>query len=216
MTANPIVTAVTEHHGGHEESQNPTFGAEQRRLRKAATTAGHDMVGRPFPDAELLTADGERMLFADLRRSAPAVVIFYRGAWCPYCNIALRTYETEIAGSLRERGIKLFAISPQKPDRSAEMSQTNALSFPALSDVGNALASKLGILTAPEEDVIETQLDLGLDVTQYNTDGTAALPMPTTVIIDAAGIIKWIDVHPNYAQRTEPDAIISAIHEFLG
>lgn len=85
-----------------------------------------------------------------------------------------------------------------------------------LSDPGNQIAGQLGILTGPTEAVAAAQAQLGLDLAQVNADGTRGLPMPAVVIVDAAGVIRWIDVHPNYATRTEPGDILSALTAVTG
>jgi peroxiredoxin len=166
--------------------------------------------GTVMPDGELLDAYGSPTSLAALRDGRPAVVVFYRGAWCPYCNIALRTYQAELVPALDERGVGLIAVSPQKPDGSLTSAQTNELTFSVVSDPGNQLAVALGILTEGSPDSVAAQLKLGLDLTEVNADGNKTLPMPTVVIIDAAGVIRWIDVHPNYSTRSEVADILAA------
>ena len=138
------------------------------------------------------------------------MVVFYRGAWCPYCNVALRAYQDQLAPALDDRGAGLIAISPQKPDGSLSMTETNKLTFTVLSDPGNQIAAALGVLTAPSADTIDAQSSLGLDLTELNADGTRTLPMPTVAVLDATGTIRWIDTRPDYGTRTEPADIITA------
>jgi peroxiredoxin len=109
----------------------------------------------------------------------------------------------------------LVAISPQAPDGSLTMQEKAELTYPALSDPGNQIARGLGVPFEPGADARAAQVDLGLDTTQVNADGTATLPMPTVAIVDAAGTLRWIDVHPDYTTRTEPAAILSAVSEVL-
>jgi peroxiredoxin len=90
------------------------------------------------------------------------------------------------------------------------------LTFPVLSDPGNQVARAWGVLTEPTPEVLAAQRTLGLKLTEVNADGTHSLPLPTVAIIDAAGVIRWIDVHPNYATRTEVNAIITAVDSVLG
>jgi len=85
-----------------------------------------------------------------------------------------------------------------------------------LSDPGNQIAAKLGILTAPSDGTRAAQLQLGLDLTQVNADATTGLPMPTVLIADADGVIRWIDVHLDYTTRTEPGQILQAITQTIG
>jgi peroxiredoxin len=140
-----------------------------------------------------------------------SVLVFYRGTWCPYCNIALHAYQAQLLPQLTERDIRLVAISPQKPDGSLTMQQKHGLAFTVLSDPGNAIAGRLGILTRPSEEARAAQLQLGLDLTSVNADGTDTLPMPATVVLDAARTVRWIDVHPDYSTRTEPQQVIDAL-----
>ena len=167
--------------------------------------------GSLMPDGDLLDVNGALTSLARLRGGRPAVVVFYRGAWCPYCNIALRTYQAELVPALGRRGVELIAVSPQKPDGSLTSAQSNELTYSVASDPGNQIATALGILTEPSPDSVAAQVKLGLDLTEVNADGGKALPMPTVVVVDAAGIIRWIDVHPNYTTRSEVPDILAAV-----
>lgn len=192
------------------------FKAEQADLDLAGVPDGVAAPGTPMPDGELVRADGKPTNLAELRDGRPAVVVFYRGAWCPYCNVALRTYQAQLTGPLAERGAVLIAVSPQKPDGSLTMQESNELGYAVVSDPGNQIAGQLGILTAPSIETAKAQASLGLDLATVNADGTNTLLMPTVAIVDAAGILAWIDVHPNYATRTEPAEILRALAPVIG
>ena len=192
------------------------FAAEQRDLASAGAPGGTARPGDRMPDGNLLDVAGQPTTLAKTLRTNPAVIVFYRGGWCPYCNISLRTYQVQLVPALAERGIPLVAISPQTPDESLSTQETKELTFTVLSDPGNQIASRLGILTAPSDNVRAAQLQLGLDLTQVNADGTTALPMPTVIVADAAGVIRWIDVHRDYTTATEPDQILQAVTETIG
>ena len=191
------------------------FAAEQRDLAAAGHPSGLAEPGSRLPDGELLDVAGEPATLAETLGGKPAVIVFYRGGWCPYCNIALRTYQAQLVPALAERGISLIAISPQTPDGSLSTKESKELTFTVLSDPGNQIAGQLGILTAPSDGTRAAQLQLGLDLTQVNADGTTALPMPTVVIADADGVIRWIDVHLDYTTRTEPGQILQAVTETI-
>jgi len=191
------------------------FAAEQRDLTAAGHPSGVAEPGSRLPDGELLDVAGEPATLAETRGGKPAVIVFYRGGWCPYCNIALRTYQAQLVPALAERGISLIAISPQTPDGSLSTKESKELTFTVLSDPGNQIAGQLGILTAPSDGTRAAQLQLGLDLTQVNADGTTALPMPTVVIADADGVIRWIDVHLDYTTRTEPGQVLQAVTETI-
>jgi peroxiredoxin len=188
-----------------------TFTAEQARLDAAGVPAGVAAPGAVLPDVELLDVHGAPTSLFAVIGGRPAVIVFYRGAWCPYCNIALKTYQDQLLPQLNEHGIALVAISPQKPDGSLSSQQKNALAFPVMSDPGNVLADRLGILTTPSAQAQAAMAQLGLDLTAANADGTPTLPMPTVVIADADHTIRWIDVHPDYTNRTEVADIINVL-----
>lgn len=188
------------------------FGAE-RALQGARRPAAAAGVGSALPDAELLDAHGNTTTLAAARAGAPAVLVFYRGAWCPYCNLTLRAYQETLRPELSARGVALIALSPQRPDGALTAAQTNELEYPVLSDPGNVLAGALGILTETGTDARAIQAQLGVDVAATNADGTGAIPMPTVVILDATGTIRWIDVHPDYGTRTEPEDILEHLAE---
>jgi peroxiredoxin len=167
--------------------------SEEAELDAAGLPAGALSVGSAMPDGDLLDLNGEPTTLDAVRRGKPAVTVFYRGAWCPYCNLTLRAYQEALVSELDSRRANLIAISPQKPDGSLSMQQKNALTYAVLSDPGNQIAGRLGILTAPTEDAREAQAGLGLDISASNADGTFNIPMPTVVILDAAGTIRWIE-----------------------
>lgn len=187
------------------------FAADQSALDARGVPQNVAAPGLVMPDGALLDVHGAPTSLARLRAGRPAVVVFYRGAWCPYCNITLRTYQTELVPALGQRGVELIALSPQKADGSLTSTESNELTYSVASDPGNQIAAALGILTEPSPDSIAAQAKLGLDLTEVNADGGKTLPMPTVVVIDAAGIIRWIDVHPNYTTRTEVPDILAAL-----
>jgi peroxiredoxin len=167
--------------------------------------------GTTLPDVELLDPHGEPTTLTGTLAGRPAVLVFYRGAWCPYCNITLNAYQAELLSELDRRGVALVAVSPQTPDGSLSMQEKNDLGFAVLSDPGNRLARSVGILTAPSEEVRAAQLELGLDLEAVNADGTTGLPMPTVLILDSDLTVRWVDVHPNYTTRSESAAILAAL-----
>ena len=190
-----------------------TFAADQQRMEREGVPEGVAAPGIPMPDGALLDVDGNDTTLAAARAGGPAVVVFYRGAWCPYCNLALRAYEQALVPSLNESGVALIAISPQKPDGTLSIAERNGLTYTVLSDPGNSIAGALGIVTEVSPEARGAQAETGVDVATTNADGTYGIPMPTVVVVDADGVIGWIDVHPNYATRSEPADILAAVGE---
>ena len=215
MTSPPtIADRVAEMHAAAPSGGEPTpFRREQATLAAGGLPPGVAAAGTTVPDAALLDPYGAATTLYAATGNRTAVVVFYRGAWCPYCNITLASYQAHLLPQLAERGLQLIAISPQKPDGSLTMQQKHNLAFAVLSDAGNVIARHLGILTQPSEEARAAQLQLGLDLTTVNADGTVTLPMPATIILAADHVARWIDVHPDYSSRTEPWQILQALDE---
>jgi peroxiredoxin len=192
------------------------FAREQAGLVHAQVPAGLAEAGTRLPDARLLAVDGSPRSLAEAVGDGLTVLVLYRGAWCPYCNLTLRTYQSQLLPGLRERGTELVALSPQKPDGSLTMKKKHDLEFAVLSDPGLAVARAVGVVTEPTEEALAAQVELGLDLGEVNADGTAALPMPTVAVVDGELKIRWIDVHPDYTTRTEPEEILSALDRLEG
>jgi peroxiredoxin len=159
----------------------------------------------------LLTAAGTPTTLAEVLGGAPAVLVFYRGGWCPYCNVALRSYQAELLPQLEGLGVKMVAISPQRPDQSLSTQEKTQLAFDVVSDPHNTLAGALGIVDDGSDEVRAAQAALGLDLAQVNEGGDVRLPMPAVIVIDADRRVRWADVHPDYTTRTEPTAIVDVV-----
>jgi peroxiredoxin len=181
-----------------------------RAAEQPAVTAP---IGAVLPDAALLDLHGVATTLYAAAGDGASVLVFYRGAWCPFGNIALSAYQEQLLPQLTERGVKLVAISPQQPNGSLTMQQKHKLGFTVVSDPGNTIAGRLGILTRPSQEARAAQLQLGLDLTSVNADGSVTVPMPATVILDAARTVRWIDVHPDHSTRTGPQQILSALQQ---
>jgi peroxiredoxin len=191
------------------------FLREQRALA-SVTPVGIIEPGARLPDAALLDPHGQPSSLSEALAGRQGVLVFYRGAWCPYCNLALRTYQAALVDELEARGVQLVAVSPQCPDGSLTMQEKHGLRFPVLSDPGSTLGRAAGIMTRPGEEALAAQLKLGLDLEAVNADSTPAIPMPTTLILDRDRIVQWVDVHPDYSARSEPEQILAALDALAG
>jgi peroxiredoxin len=187
------------------------FSRNSQQLRAQGVPAGAVKVGDTLPSFTLRNAVGERVSLDDRVATGPAVLVFYRGGWCPYCNLALRTYQGELLPQLGVWGATLAAISPQTPDQSLSTAEKAALSFEVLSDSGSRLARRIGIAFEQPEEVLGAQRRLGLDLAQVNEDGSTELPMPTVLIVDRDRTVRFVEVHPDYTNRTEVADIIAAL-----
>ena len=156
-------------------------------------------------------ATGRPVSLDQIVESGPAVLVFYRGGWCPYCNLALRTYQQELLPQLGAIGARLVAISPQSPDESLSTVEKAALEFTVLSDPGARLADRMGIAFDQADDVLAAQRTLGLDLTKVNAEGAVRLPRPTVLVVDGGRIVRFVDVQPDYTARTEVADIVAAL-----
>lgn len=213
----PIADEVARMHADAESrnASDSPFTREQAMLAAAGTPTGIASVGSTLPDARLLDPFGSPTTLSEALDGKAAVLVLYRGAWCPYCNLTLSTYKDQLFRQLLDQDVTLIAISLQAPDGSLAMQEKHELPFPVLSDPGNVLARALGILTQPSEETLDAQRQYGIELTEINADGTVELPMPTAVVVDSAATVRWIDVQPDYSVRTEPDEILAAVAEVL-
>lgn len=143
--------------------------------------------------------------------TGPAVIVFYRGGWCPYCNLALRTYQHELLPQLGHFRAQLVAVSPQTPDESLSTVEKAALEFTVLSDPDSRLAQRIGIAFQQADEVLAAQRELGLDLAHVNAEGSTRLPRPTVLIVDRDGVVRFVDVQPDYTERTEVADIVAAL-----
>lgn len=167
-------------------------------------------VGDRAPDFTLHDQLGRQVSLAGERAQGPVVLIFYRGAWCPYCNIMLRTYGLRSADFSR-RGARLVAVSPQTPDNSLTMAEKHGLEFPVLSDVGGEVIGAYGLEYDVEGQARELLAATGTDVAKYNGEGGWILPAPAVFVIDREGIVRFAGVNGDYTQRVEPDEALTAL-----
>jgi len=157
------------------------------------------------------SATGKPVSLDELVATGPAVIVFYRGGWCPYCNVALRTYQRELLPELDAFGARLVAISPQAPDESLSTVEKAELDFTVLSDPGSRLARSLGIAFQQSDEVLAAQRELGLDLAAVNAEGSVDLPRPTVLIVDQDKTARFVDIQPDYTARTEVADILAAL-----
>jgi peroxiredoxin len=170
-------------------------------------------VGDVLEPFTLDDATGRPVSLDEILEGGPAVIVFYRGGWCPYCNLALRTYQEDLLPRLGDFGARLVAISPQSADESLSTVEKAALKFTVLSDPGARLADRIGIAFEQADDVLAAQRELGLDLTKVNAEGAVRLPRPTVLIVDQEHTVRFVDVQPDYTARTEVADIVAALRE---
>lgn len=140
----------------------------------------------------------------------PVVLVFFRFATCPACNIALPYYNRHLAPKLAALGATLVAVSPQDPLRLKDIKDRQQLDFLVASD-GNALGRRLGVLYTFDEGSKAAALARGAFIGDVTGTGTWELPMPTVVVIDENRVVRFADVSPDWMVRTEAEPIIEAV-----
>ncbi len=192
------------------------FVSDQQALATAGVPADAVSVGDTIEPFALPDATGHTRTLDELTADGPAVIVFYRGGWCPYCNVTLRTYERELLPQLEQFSAKLVAISPETPDASLTTQEKDELTYTVLSDAGAQLATALGITWQPSEPGLAAQRQLGVDIRSARADQGTTLPMPTVLIVDRDHIARFVDVHPVYTGRTEVADIVTALQRLPG
>ncbi|WP_264996350.1 peroxiredoxin-like family protein, partial [Kozakia baliensis] len=166
--------------------------------------------GDKAPAFTLNDPEGNPVSSADLLAKGPLVVSFYRGVWCPYCNMELQALEAALP-SFRELGANLIAISPQTAVNSRKSVRQNALDFPILSDTHNDVAAKFGLRFALPDYLVELYQNLKNDLPGFNGDDSWTLPMPGRFVIGQDGVILYAEVNPDYTRRPEPENMLPAL-----
>ncbi len=166
----------------------------------------HDLL----PEFALPNAKGEIVKLKDFIPQNKLIVSFYRGGWCPFCNLELNALQRNVS-TFEEKGAKLIAISPESPDNSLSTIEKNNLSFQVLTDKNNEYAKKLGLVFQLSDDLKKQFSELGLDLKAYNDANEYSLPIPATFVVNEQGeiIYKFADV--DFKNRADINEIIKVL-----
>lgn len=168
-------------------------------------------IGAQAPNFTLPDALGQPVALADLLAQGPVVVTFYRGEWCPYCNLQLRGLQAALP-RFRELGASLVAISPQVADHSLSLTEKHELAFPVLSDLDQDVIRAYRVQFTLASDLEDLQVNVfHNDPRDQNADHTRSLPVPATFVIDRGGIVRAAFVSADWRIRAEPAAIEAAL-----
>ena len=172
--------------------------------------------GSAAPAFSLPNARGEPVASETLWRDGPAVLSFYRGGWCPYCNVELRALQERLP-EIEALGARLVAIAPETPDNALTTQEKNDIAFDVLSDDGNRVASAFGLaFRVPDALNALYKGQFGIDLAASNGDASQTLPVPATFVIGKGGKVLKAFVDADYTQRAEPDTIIDALKDVSG
>lgn len=178
-------------------------------LRKNFLSKNALQVGDTLPDFELQDINNKLINLNDIK-SDYLVISFYRGGWCPYCNLELKALQ-EILLELKTLNGELIAITPETPDNSLTTSEKNEIDFSILSDIDNVYAKSLKLVFKMPDELISIYKEFGLNVNEYNGNENYELPMPATYVINKNREVIYSFVSEDYTERLEPSLIIETI-----
>ncbi len=168
-------------------------------------------VGEIAPDFNLPAVGGDSVRLYDQLRKGPVVLAWYRGGWCPFCNLELLALNDAMS-YLNDAGATLIAISPEIPDSATNTVTRDSLKFLVVSDAGNRIARRYGIVFTLPKDIVESYRK-HFDLTAYNGDHSYELPLPATFVIDTNGVIKFAFADADYRVRAEPSVVVNEVRK---
>jgi len=166
--------------------------------------------GTVAPLFTLPNATGSLISLTDALSKGNVVLTFYRGLWCPYCNLQLKIYQ-EILPRIEALGVSLVAVSPNTPDNSLSMKERHALAYEVLSDSDNQIAKQYKIVFSQSDAVAAVGKKVGADIASFNGVDKREIPVPATFIIDRQGIIRFTFAKGDYTKRVEPQTVLDAL-----
>ena len=188
--------------------------ALMERATKELIESGHAQrakkAGDRAPEFSLQDPAGNIVSSRELLAKGPLVLSFYRGVWCPYCNLELQALQASLS-DITARGANLIAISPQTMANSRKSQRDNKLDFPILSDVKSEVANAFGIRFALPDYLAETYQAFGNNLAVANDDPAWVLPMPARYVIGTDGIIAYAEVNPDYTRRPDPSELLPVL-----
>src|SRR5271156_6058939 len=190
------------------------ISGEAERIRGLGLLDRSLKAGQAAPGFTLPDAYGREVSLKTLLAKGPVVVSFYRGEWCPYCNIELHGLQ-EALPKIREFGATLIAISPEKPDHGIVATEKNKLTFPVLSDLGNKVARQFGIVFQVGQELREFSKNVFKnDLALRNGDQSYELPVPATFVIDKPGTVRFAHADVDYMLgRVEPEVVVATLQK---
>ena len=213
LTTQELAAARTKYRGETPARALSVMDADTEALRASGIERRALKLGAVAPDFLLPDAQGRCVRLRSLLRQGPAVLLFYRGGWCPYCNLHLRGFQRALP-ELQQFAAQILAISPQLPDNSLTTREKNHLTFAVLSDVRNKVANQFGIAFQLGKRLQKLYREFGHPLDLFNgPDGAQHLPVPATFLVDAKGVIRLAHVDVDYTRQLDPDDVIPILRK---
>lgn len=167
-------------------------------------------IGETIPNFSLKNAKNEVVNSSDILKNGKMIIAFYRGSWCPYCNLELKALQEKIS-EFKEKNATLVAISPQSPDNSLTVIEKHHLTFEVLTDKDNVFAKQLGIVFELQDFVLPYYHALGIDLSSFNENADNSLPIPAVFVINESSKIIYKFADANYMNRIDIDELLKTL-----
>jgi len=186
-----------------------SYDQQIKELKESSLLKMIPKVGDKLPSFSLINTLGETISLDNFKHKGKSLVIsFYRGGWCPYCNLELRAYQN-VLKEIHDRNAEFIAISPELPDTSLSLTEKKALQFEVLSDIDNTYAKKLGLVFKLNETVKKLYKESGKDFETTQGNDRYELPVPATIVVNPMGEIVYIFADVDYKKRAEPAEVLT-------
>lgn len=184
--------------------------AAQPGHEKAEAGAKEIKVGDTLPEMKFKDADGKEVDSKSLYAKEPAVIMFYRGNWCPFCNQSLKAFQDKVSEA-KDLGATITAISPEKPEELKETAKKDGLTYALLSDSTGEGAKALGLAFELDDATQTKYKGYGVNLASHNANGKWQLPHPATLVVDTKGVVRYAYVNEDYRKRADPNTVIEAV-----
>lgn len=205
----------------HDKEPSP---AEKPKVKETTATEASALgtlsegvglaVGSELPDITVTNIDGESVELSSLHADGPALFLFYRGGWCPYCNFQVKSM-TEAYPELEERGVALAMISVDRPDESAKTSATYEIPFPVLSDSDLTAHKAFNVAFEVDDETVAKYESIGIDLEKSSGKDHHTVAVPSMFLVGEDGEVLWAHADLDYKTRPTPDQVLAAVDEAL-
>ncbi len=168
-------------------------------------------IGDTAPEFLLPNAVGDEISLYDALLQGPVVLVWYRGGWCPYCNLQLQHIQKKL-DEIKSAGGQVIAITPELPDRTMTTKERHKLEFQVLSDIDNKVADRYKLAYSVPDYVVD-HYDLSRTLNEHNGNDSKRLPLAATYIIDRSGVIEYAFLDADYKNRASPEEIITVLKQ---
>ena len=186
------------------------FGKSIKDLKTKNIEEKSIKLGAIMPDFSLPNAKNEIIHSKEIFKSGKMIIAFYRGSWCPYCNLELKALQENLS-KINDKKVSLVAISPQSPDNSLTVIEKHNLTFEVLTDKDNTFAKQLGIIFELQDFVLPFYNALGINLSSFNKNDDNSLPIPAVFVVNENGIIIYKFADVNYMNRIDIDELLNTL-----